>query len=70
MVVELISLETASKIFESGFEKVILNTNALKKKLLKNISNKYGSSSTVACVDVKKNFFRGNSVYIIMEKKD
>lgn len=58
------SLDNASKIFESGFEKVILNTNALKKNLLKDISNKYGSSSTVACVDIKKNFFRSDSIYI------
>ena len=63
------SIDDASKILESGFEKVILNTNALKNKLLKTISNKYGSSSTLACVDVKKTFFRSNSVYINNGKK-
>ena len=63
------SIDGASKILESGFEKVILNTNALKNKLLKTISNKYGSSSTVACVDVKKTFFSTNSVYINNGKK-
>ena len=63
------SVDSASKILESGFEKVILNTHSLNNKLLKAISNKYGSSSTAVCVDVKKSFFGSNSVYIDKGKK-
>ena len=60
------SLEHASKILNIGYEKVILNTFALQKNLLKDISNKYGSSSTAVCVDYKKLFFGGYSVKSII----
>ena len=56
------SLECASKILNLGFEKVILNSFSLKPNLIKDISNKFGASSTVVCVDYKKNFFKGYSV--------
>lgn len=55
------NLDDVSKILYSGFEKVILNNNNTNYKLINEISSKFGSSSTVASIDVKKNIF-GNYV--------
>ena len=58
------SLETAKKIFASGFEKVILNTACFDKpQLVTEIANMYGSQAVVAAVDVKKNIWGKYEVY-------
>ncbi len=56
------NLEDASKVLKLGYEKVILNSYALKDGLVNNISKKFGSSSTAVCIDYKKKFFGGYSV--------
>ena len=56
------NIDDASKILNIGYEKVILNTYATKKNLINDISSKFGTSSTVVCVDYKKNFFSGYSI--------
>ena len=50
------SLDSASRILGSGYEKIILNTKLNSQKLVESIVGKFGSSSTVACVDVRKNW--------------
>ena len=54
----------ASEIIARGFEKVVLNTSSfLNPEIISNISEELGASSTVGCIDVKKNtFFDGYKV--------
>ncbi len=56
--------ETAKRIFDSGVEKVILNT-ALNDnlELVSELASNYGNQSIVACIDVKKTFFSKQAVY-------
>lgn len=52
------SFPQAQRVFEIGFEKVMLNTCCFDEtKTLTQIANVYGSQSAVACLDFKKNFF-------------
>jgi cyclase len=49
--------ETASKIFNIGFEKIILNSALFSHpKLISQISNHFGNQAVVASIDYKKNF--------------
>lgn len=60
------SLHQIEKIINSGAEKIILNTHAfLKKDFLKEAVNHFGSSTIVVAIDVKKDIFRTNRVFII-----
>ncbi|MEJ5220048.1 AglZ/HisF2 family acetamidino modification protein [Cognatishimia sp. D5M38] len=55
------SLETAKRIFDTGFEKVILNTAAYSNpELVSQIAHVYGSQAVVVSVDVKHSLF-GNA---------
>ncbi|MGB0370664.1 MAG: AglZ/HisF2 family acetamidino modification protein [Opitutales bacterium] len=59
------SLEQMAKIFSSGFEKVILNTSALRKpQLIREAADKFGSQSIVISLDYKKGIFSSHNVYI------
>lgn len=52
------SLDIAEKIFKLGFEKVVLNSSAIKTPaLVTEISNKFGAQSVIVSIDVKKNFW-------------
>lgn len=52
------SVQVAEKIFKLGFEKIVINTAAMKKpKLLTEISSVFGSQSVIASIDVKKNIW-------------
>lgn len=52
------SLEDAKKIFEIGFEKVVINSNAFNNlKLIEEIAKYFGNQSIVGSIDVKKIFF-------------
>lgn len=52
------SFTEASKIISIGFEKVVLNTvSFLNPDIISQISDELGSSSTVGCIDIKKNYF-------------
>lgn len=51
------SVDHAYKVLRLGYEKVVINTNALKKNLIYDISSRFGSSSTSVCIDYKKNLF-------------
>tara|TARA_B100000401_G_C52674453_1_gene656628 strand:- start:124 stop:888 length:765 start_codon:yes stop_codon:yes gene_type:complete len=57
-------LDEASKIFELGFEKVILNTSFFENpNLISNIANKYGSQSVILSIDLKKNWRNKFQIY-------
>lgn len=58
------SLEDAKKIFEIGFEKVVINSNAFKNlKLIEEIAKYFGNQSVVGSIDVKKTFFGSEKIY-------
>ena len=58
------SVEQAKKIFDAGVEKVILNTAAIHSPdLISDLASRYGSSSIVVSIDVKKNWLGKYQVY-------
>jgi cyclase len=59
------SLQQIESIIKSGAEKIIINTNAyLIKKFVREAVKEYGSSTIAVSIDVKKEFIKGNRVYI------
>jgi imidazole glycerol-phosphate synthase subunit HisF len=59
------SLGQMEKILKSGAEKIIINSGAfLQKGLVSDAVRQFGSSTIVVSVDIKKEFFKGNTVYI------
>ena len=62
---EFNSLQQIEKIIKSGAEKIMINTNAfLDKNFVKEAVKQFGSSTIAVSIDVKKEFFKGNMVYI------
>ncbi|MFN2439281.1 MAG: AglZ/HisF2 family acetamidino modification protein [Chitinophagaceae bacterium] len=58
------NLEDAKKVFDCGFEKIVLNSILFENiSLIEKVANIYGSQSVVGCIDVKKNFFGKYHVY-------
>jgi imidazole glycerol-phosphate synthase subunit HisF len=58
------SFDDAKKVFDSGFEKVILNSILFSDaSVIKKIGNVYGAQAVVAAIDVKKNIFGKYKVY-------
>lgn len=58
------SLDDAKKIFEIGFEKVVINSNSFGNlKLIEDIAKYFGNQSVVGSIDVKQSFFGGWKVY-------
>jgi cyclase len=56
--------DTASKIFNIGFEKVVLNSALYSyPELIGQIADHFGSQSVVASIDVKKNFWGNYEVW-------
>ena len=48
----------AKKIFDAGYEKVILNSVLFKNlQIIREIGDVYGAQAVVGCIDVKKNLF-------------
>jgi cyclase len=59
------SLEQIERIIKSGAEKVIINTRVfIEKNFLSEAVRHFGSSTIVVSIDVKKEFLKGNIVYI------
>jgi imidazole glycerol-phosphate synthase subunit HisF len=59
------SLQQIEKIIASGAEKIIINTNAyVKRGFVSEAVRHFGSSTIAVSVDVKKEFLKGNIVYI------
>jgi cyclase len=60
------NLDQAIKVFEGGFEKVVLNTVLFNNlSIIGEIGNIYGAQSVVAGIDVKKNLFGKQKVYSV-----
>jgi cyclase len=60
------SLDQAKKVFDSGFEKVVLNSTLFNNlSILREVGNIYGAQSVVASIDVKSNFFGKQKVYSV-----
>ncbi len=58
------NLDDAKKIFDSGFEKIVLNSILFQDiTLIKQIGDIYGAQAVVGCIDVKKNLFGKYKVY-------
>lgn len=54
------SLETAKRVFDTGFEKIILNTAAYSYPgLITEIATIYGAQAVVVSMDVKKHLWKG-----------
>ena len=59
------SLLQIERIIKSGAEKIIINTQAfLGKNFLKEAVQQFGSSTIAVSIDVKKEFLKGNIVYV------
>lgn len=59
------ALDQIERIIKSGAEKVIINTAAyLQKNFLSEAVHHFGSSTIAVSIDVKKEFLRGDIVYI------
>ncbi|MES2691177.1 MAG: HisA/HisF-related TIM barrel protein, partial [Bacteroidota bacterium] len=57
--------DTAARIFELGFEKVILNTAAYHTpELITQLASHFGSQAIIVSIDVKKNLFGKYNVFI------
>ena len=60
----IINLEDAKKVFDAGFEKVIINTALFEQEdLIEQIAKIYGNQSVVVSIDVKKDLFGRRRVY-------
>ncbi len=58
------NLDDAKKIFEIGFEKIVINSNAFDNlKLIEKISKYFGVQSVVGAMDIKKTFLGNQRIY-------
>jgi len=59
------NLDDAKAIFDVGFEKISINTNAIvNPNLITEIAKEFGSQSLIVSIDVKKNIWSGKRVRI------
>ena len=58
------TLDEAKQVFDSGFEKVVLNSILFDNlSLVQKIGATYGAQAVVGCIDFKQNLFGGKRVY-------
>lgn len=58
------SIEQIKRLIKSGIEKIIINTSGLHDPMfLKQACNIFGSSTIVAAIDIKRNFFGRHQVF-------
>ena len=58
------SFDHAKRVFDLGFEKIVIGTAALiNLDLIASIANVYGSQSVVISMDIKKNWFKKYQLY-------
>jgi len=58
------SFEDAKKVFDAGFEKIVLNSILFSKpQLIKEITTVYGAQAVIGSMDVKKNLFGKYKVF-------
>ena len=59
------NFETAKNILAIGFEKIIINTEAINNPgLIKELSETFGNQSVIVSIDVKKNLFGKYQIFI------
>jgi cyclase len=64
------TLDDAKRVFDCGFEKVVLNSVLLKNPgLVEAIGNIYGAQAVVGSIDYKKNIFGKSKVYSMSGSK-
>jgi len=63
------SIDDIQKIIAKGAEKVIINTQALNLRFIRQAADTFGSSTIVVCIDVKKNLFGKNQTWTLAGKK-
>ena len=64
-------LDDAKQLFDIGFEKILLNTNAIiNPRLISEIATQYGSQAVVISIDVKKTLLSGKKVFNFSGKKN
>jgi cyclase len=65
------TLDKAKKIFDLGFEKIVINTNAvINPNLITEIASIYGSQAVVVSIDYKMNFLGKKTVRIYCGNKN
>jgi cyclase len=57
------SIEHAKKLFDTGIEKIILNSEAFNTQLISDLANIYGNQSIVVCIDTRKNLLGGYATF-------
>ena len=58
------SLDDAKKIFEIGFEKLVINSNSFDNlDLIKQLSEYFGNQSIIGSIDIKKSFFGKKKIF-------
>ncbi len=64
------SLDQAKRIFDLGYEKIVINSNArLKPTLIEGIAKHFGSQAVVAAMDIKKGLLGNETVRTFSGKK-
>jgi len=54
----IVSVKSACRVLQLGFEKIILNTSAIRNpELIKQISKEFGAQSVIVSIDVKNSLF-------------
>ena len=65
------TIDKAKKIFDLGFEKIVLNTSAVNKpNLITEIASLYGNQALIVSIDYKKNFLGNKTVRIYSGNKN
>ncbi len=57
------NIEQAKELFDTGIEKLIINSASTDLAFLSSLANIYGSQSVVVCIDARKNFLGNYFVY-------
>ena len=65
------TIEQAKEVFDIGFEKIALNSNAYENpNLISVISKNYGSQAVIVSIDYKKTFWGNKSVFTLSGSKN
>ena len=58
------SIKNAKEVFDIGFEKISINTNAIKNpNLISELARAFGSQSIIVSIDIKSNYFGKQKVF-------
>lgn len=65
------TLEQAKKVFDAGFEKIVLNSVLFSGlSIIQGIANIYGAQAVVGSIDVKRNLFGSQKTYSVSGTKN